>query len=257
MMVAGDLEVLHPEEVLHLGEVLHQEEILVMVVEEGHLLLEVEMVVVPGEEEKLLHQEEALHQGVDRPPGVEETVLHQEEDLHPEETLEIARMVVDLGDLDLGMNQEVGEVEILTVVLQGEVEETLVIGEGLHPDVALLLEEILGVMLLIVMEVEPGEEEVGKDLQSVGDLHQGVALPLGVVALLPGVVDHLLVGEAVMMVPPTGVVTALLLVTNLHHPNPVKPAHLMKAGQLSSVNHLFRCVWPNNLITFDCSVVLV
>jgi len=248
MMVAGDLEVLHPEEVLHLGEVLHQEEILVMVVEEGHLLLEVEMVVVPGEEEKLLHQEEALHQGVDRPPGVEETVLHQEEDLHPEETLEIARMVVDLGDLDLGMNQEVGEVEILTVVLQGEVEETLVIGEGLHPDVALLLgvallpEEILGVMLLIVMEVEHGEEEVGKGLQSVGDLHPGVALPLGVVVLLLGavvlplgVVDHLHVGEAVMKVPLTGVVTVLLLVTNLHHPNPVKPAHLMKAGQPSSV----------------------
>merc|ERR1719154_575544 len=96
----------------------------------------------------------------------------------------------------------------------------------------------------IVMEVEPGDVEVGKDLQSVGDLHLGV-------------VDLLLAGEAVMMVPPTGVVTALLLVTNLHHPKPVKPAHLMKAGQLSSVNHLFRCVWPNNLITFDCSVVLI
>merc|ERR1719154_827617 len=267
MMVAGDLEVLHPEEVLRLEEVLHLGEILVieMVGVGEHLPQGVEMVVVPGEEEKLLRQEEALHL------GVEETVLLQEEDLHPEETLEIARMVVDPGDLDLGMNQEVGEVEILTVVLQGEVEETLETGEGLHPDVVLLLdvallpEEISGEMLLIVMEVEPGDEEVGKDLQSVGDLHLGVVgLPLGVVVLLLGVVglplgvvDHLLVGEAVMMVLPTGVVTALLLVTNLHHPNPVKPAHLMKAGQLSSVNHLFRCVWPNNLITFDCSAVFV
>merc|ERR1719154_935302 len=133
------------------------------------------------------------------------------------------------------MNQEVGEVEILTVVLQGEVEETLETEEGLHPDVVLLLdvallpEEISGVMPRIVMEVEPGDVEVGKDLQSVGDLHLGV-------------VDHLLAGEAVMMVPPTGVVTALLLVTNLHHPKPVKPAHLMKAGQLSSVNHLSACL---------------
>merc|ERR1719154_239529 len=130
-----------------------------MVVEEELLPLEAEMVVVPGEEEKLLRQEEALHLG---------------------ETLEIALMVVDLGDLDLGMNQGVGEVEILTVVLQGEVEETLETGEGLHPDVvllldvALLLEEISGVMLLTVMEVEPGDVEVGKDLQSVGDLHLGV-----------------------------------------------------------------------------------
>merc|ERR1719452_334451 len=155
MMVAGDLEVLHPEEVLHLGEIL----VIEMVVVGEHLPQGVEMVVVPGEEEKLLRQEEALHL------GVEETVLLQEENLHPEETLEIARMVVDLGDLDLGMNQEVGEVEILTVVLQGEVEETLETGEGLHPDVVLLLdvallpEEISGEMLLIVMEVEPGDEE--------------------------------------------------------------------------------------------------
>merc|ERR1719154_554582 len=199
-----------------------------MVVEEELLPLEAEMVVVPGEEEKLLRQEEALHLG---------------------ETLEIALMVVDLGDLDLGMNQGGGEVEILTVVLQGEVEETLETGEGLHPDVvllldvALLLEEISGVMLLTVMEVEPGDVEVGKDLQSVGDLHLGVVvLLLGVVGLPLGVVDHLLAGEAVMMVPPTGVVTALLLVTNLHHPKPVKPAHLMKAGQLSSVNHLSACL---------------
>merc|ERR1719452_48062 len=167
MMVAGDLEVLHPEGVLRLGEVLHRGEILVieMVAEEELLLLEGEMVVVPGEEEKLLRQEEALHLGVERPPGVEETVLLLEGDLHPEETLEIARMVVDLGDLDLEMNQEAEEVEILTVVLQGEVEETLVIGEGLRPDVALLQdvallpEEISGEMLLIVMEVEPGDEE--------------------------------------------------------------------------------------------------